>query len=252
MEKRNEAQDSKEYWSEYEVNAIPTKESLHCSFSSQLSNLLSTKEHPTLLDLGCGDGRLSKQLVDQGFKVIGVDINKEAAAVANKRFTGSDSRAFCEDCTKLRLSEKFDCCLCQLLLSIIGNVKRRRQLLRTASNHLVPGGVVLISASGASEEINKNYAQLYRKDGKSTGENRTYYSRDATGKVLYMTHHFDQEELQALLEECDLNVKEIHVEKESSSRRPNEAAYFYYIVATKKTQQHIEEVKVCNNKKAKI
>ena len=49
------------------------------------------------------------------------------------------------------------------------------------------------------------------------------------GKVLFVTHHFTEQELRDLLTEFER--VEIIKKKETSSRRPDEVAYFFYVVA---------------------
>mmetsp|Transcript_21431 Transcript_21431/g.67566 ORF Transcript_21431/g.67566 Transcript_21431/m.67566 type:complete len:100 (-) Transcript_21431:69-368(-) len=53
----------------------------------------------------------------------------------------------------------------------------------------------------------------------------------ADGSVLYPTHHFEEEELRALLEAEGLRPLHFAVELEASSRRPDQAARFFYVVA---------------------
>ena len=54
-----------------------------------------------------------------------------------------------------------------------GRTKERELLLGNAALHLAAGGLLLLSASGASEEINAEYAALYEGDRELTGEYRT-------------------------------------------------------------------------------
>lgn len=98
--------------------------------------------------------------------------------------------------------------------------------------HVKSNGKVLISASGASEDVNPNYKQMYDQDLAVTEEYRTYVSRGANGEVLYLTHHFAADELIALLKEAGFVDVNLVVEAESSSRRPDQKANFYYVTAT--------------------
>jgi SAM-dependent methyltransferase len=122
----------------------------------------------------------------------------------------------------------FDVVVCQLVLSIIGDERHRRNLLRHARSNLAPGGWLYLSASGVSDAINPGYARLYAEDFPQTGEKHTYYSRDAEGQILYATHHFTSEELASLLEQEGFSDSTVTTEREVSSRRPDEAAYFLY------------------------
>ena len=101
-------------------------------------------------------------------------------------------------------------------------------LLRHAHDQLRPGGWLYLSASGVSDTINAGYARLYAQDLPLTGERHSYLSRDEQGEILYMTHHFTTEELTSLLEEAGFVRIRVAVERETSSRRPDEAAYFLY------------------------
>jgi len=56
----------------------------------------------------------------------------------------------------------------------------------------------------------------------------SYLSRDDCGEVLYVTHHFTVDELTRLLEAAGFDEISVVTERETSSRRPDEAAYFLY------------------------
>jgi len=98
--------------------------------------------------------------------------------------------------------------------------------------HVKPNGKVLISASGASEEVNPQYKQIYYQDLAATEEYRTYLKRDMDGKVLYLKHHFEANELADLLREAGFIDVEIVLEVEGNDTRPNHRANFLYVTAT--------------------
>jgi hypothetical protein len=93
---------------------------------------------------------------------------------------------------------------------------------------LRPGGWLALSASAVSDTINPAYARLYAEDARLTGEQHSYFSRDDRGEILYMTHHFTAAELAGLLEAAGFGEITVTTERETSSRRPNEAAFFLY------------------------
>ena len=231
--------DAREDWKRFDAGMIPSKDS-----TPQLDRFLATvketaSESPplTLLDVGCGTGRLGRRLYDQGFSVLGVDISPDAVRVAREnavtakaagralRFEEAD---FAADRSPRLDGGPFDIVVCQLVLSIIGDARNRRNLLRHVRDNLRPGGWLFLSASGVSDTINAGYARLYAEDVHLTGEQHSYFSRDERGEILYMTHHFTENELVSLLEAAGFGQIGVTTEREASSRRPNEAAHFLY------------------------
>ena len=233
--------DAREDWRRFDATAIPSKESTpHLDrFLTDVAATAVGQPPLALLDIGCGDGRLTKRLHDRGFSVTGVDVNPAAVRAAQAlaatvdetgrplRFHVADMAA--DDPPRLEAAP-FDVVVCQLVLSIIGDGGQRRNLLRHARSNLVPGGWLYLSASGVSDAINPGYARLYAADFPQTGERHTYYSRDAEGQILYATHHFTSEELASLLEQEGFGDRTVTTEREASSRRPDEAAYFLYAI----------------------
>ena len=230
--------DARDDWRRFDAGAIPTKES-----TPRLDSFLQAVKNEaagqplTLLDVGCGSGRLSRRLFEQGFSVLGIDISPGAIHAARQRTVAADAAG-----RSLRFEEAdvaaddpprldggpFHVVVCQLVISIIGTIRQRANLLRHVHNVLRPSGHLFLSASGVSDTINAGYARLYAEDLHLTGERHTYLSRDAGGEVLYATHHFSVDELASLLEAAGFGEISVMTEKETSSRRPDEAAFFLY------------------------
>jgi SAM-dependent methyltransferase len=227
-------------WRRYPAGAIPSKASTpHLDrFLEGLEPRGVAAEPMTLLDVGCGTGRIAKRLFDAGFSVVGVDINpraiEEASTLAVASDVGGPSLRFVvadvstAACPKID-GGPFDILVCQLVLSIIGGVGERETLLRHLHEHVRPGGWLFLSASGVSDSINEGYARLYADDAPLTGEPYSYFSRDEKGSILYTTHHFKAEELVVLLEAAGFTEVHVTTEREASSRRPDEAAFFHFV-----------------------
>ena len=230
--------DARDDWRRFDVGAIPSKESTP-HLDAFLSDVRTEAQgRPlTLLDVGCGSGRLTRRLFEQGCSVLGIDISVAAIHAAREsgvpagpagrslRFEVADVAA--DDLPRLE-GGPFDVVVCQLVISVIGTVAQRTNLLRHCHANVRPGGRLFLSASGVSDTINSGYARLYADDLQFTGERHTYLSRNADGEVLYMTHHFTVEELTHLLEEAGFREITVATERETSSRRPDESAYFLY------------------------
>lgn len=231
--------DAREDWRRFDAGRIPSKTATPRldAFVATVQAADPARRPPSLLDVGCGTGGISRRLYDRGFSVLGVDVNADAIRAARDMAVPADASGrslrfaeadFAADLPPRIDGGPFDVAVCQLVLSIIGDARHRANLLRNVRRNLRPGGWLYLSASGVSDTINAGYARLYAEDVHLTGERHTYLSRDEAGTVLYMTHHFTVDELVGLLETAGFAEIAVTTEKESSSRRPDEAAYFHY------------------------
>jgi len=236
------------------VADLPTKKK-QCHYSEYLS----------ILELGCGCGELSSSLQLRGHSVHGIDVNEAAIETAKAQVAANlrahqrtDRSAMMSDnnasafgsvmgnaafevgdicLANEEFSQQYDFCVLQLLLSVVGGHERRRQALKTAHLALKSGGTIYLSCSGVSDSINPNYKALYQQDASKLCQDygkHSYYSRDTTANVLYVTHHFTISELESLLSEAGFWKIRIDQKKETSSRRPEEQAYFLYAIAVAK------------------
>ncbi len=93
----------------------------------------------SVLDLGCGAGRIAHQLADLGHDVVGVDESEAMIAQLRDDVEGVVTRI--ED---LDLPRRFDVVLLMShLINVIGR-KRRHALLAACARHVAAGGVVLV------------------------------------------------------------------------------------------------------------
>jgi SAM-dependent methyltransferase len=92
----------------------------------------------TLLELGCGAGRLTRPLVGLGYRVVGVD--QSAAMLAHVR----DARTVLADIETLDLGRTFGGVVLAGHLVNTPDEARRAAFLRTCRRHVAPGGVVVV------------------------------------------------------------------------------------------------------------
>src|SRR5688572_13653607 len=96
----------------------------------------------TLLELGCGVGRVTRALAGRGYAVTAVD---ESPAMLRHV---TDARPVCSPIEALELGETFDVVLLGSFLVHAGDPAVRQALLRTCRRHVAAGGVVLIQREG--------------------------------------------------------------------------------------------------------
>lgn len=99
-------------------------------------------EPATVLDAGCGTGRVAIELDRRGVAVVGVDCDTSMLATARRRAPGI--RWVEEDMTALDLGEEFD------VVVMAGNVPlftppgTQAALVAGAARHLAPGGALVL------------------------------------------------------------------------------------------------------------
>lgn len=225
-------------WRRFDAEKIPSKASTpHLDMFLAAVQKTAAENRPlTLLDVGCGTGRLGRRLYDRGFSVLGVDVNLMPFGAAQKLAVPADAPA--AGCISRRqTSHRMKALDSTADLSTSSSASWCSQSSATpvsgrtfcvTCKQLRPGGWLYLSASGVSDAINAGYARLYAEDIHLTGERHSYLSRNEQGEVLYMTHHFTADELAKQLEAAGFDQINVTTEKESSSRRPDEAAYFHY------------------------
>ena len=95
--------------------------------------LLSPKAGERVLDLGCGDGALTKKVQDLGARVVGIDASAELVLAA--RAAGIDART--ENAEELRFDAEFDAVISNAALHWM---KRPDAVIDGVFRALVPGG----------------------------------------------------------------------------------------------------------------
>jgi SAM-dependent methyltransferase len=114
--------------SDYQQNAafVP-------ALGAPMLGLLAAQAGERILDLGCGDGVLTAQIVESGAEVVGVDASPEMVAVA--RGKGLDAHVV--DAAALRFDSEFDAVFSNAVLHWIPDADA---VLRGVSRALRPGG----------------------------------------------------------------------------------------------------------------
>lgn len=134
-----EAQNNPEFWN----LAAGKKHSTHPLDLERLTRALPRDS--VILDFGCGEGRLCRELVDRGFmNVLGIDFSPAMIRIAREQvpeagFIATDSeRLPCGD-------ESIDAILLFAVLTCIADDAAQKKLLAEFRRVLRPGGLLLVS-----------------------------------------------------------------------------------------------------------
>ncbi|MEK6961601.1 MAG: class I SAM-dependent methyltransferase [Nanoarchaeota archaeon] len=161
-----------------------------------------------VVDFGCAWGRISFELYDQGYSVVGFDINENEIACARqhaKEISALESKLRFDvgNATNLPYPDRsFDAGVMVAFMVTIVDPQARTQVLKEAYRILRDGGVLYISDFGQTWN-NEKYRRRYEEHFPITKEKGTFIvtdSHDIGGKELYRCHHYTEEELRSLIE----------------------------------------------------
>ena len=155
-----------------------------------------------VLDLGCGDGRLSKIIKAHGFETYGMDINPAAINLAKAKpdyvgivFSIQDAKSTTYE------DDFFDAVIEQAVLACVEK-SSRFAVLTEVYRILKPGGVLSIAEFGFKEDLHERY----RGDALASGEYGTVVVKSDDGMKPFRSHHFRVEELDALIHDTGFEI----------------------------------------------
>ncbi len=94
-----------------------------------------------ILDAGCGGGRNTQWLIENGYDVTGIDINPSAVE-SFKSIVGDESKALHGDLSELPFDDQqFDVVLCVAVLHFSDSTSGFQQMMTELGRVLAPGGM---------------------------------------------------------------------------------------------------------------
>jgi len=149
-----------------------------------------------VLDVGCGYGRISRTFRERGFRLVGIDINKDAIAAA-KFIPGVEF--YVQSADNLEFEDNFfDGAFTQASLGSMEYQVRVKSLTEIC-RVLRKGGVLQVAEFGLG-----NNPKRYEEDEKITGEYGTIITK--YNDVEYRSHNFEKEELADILKGSGFNI----------------------------------------------
>jgi ubiquinone/menaquinone biosynthesis C-methylase UbiE len=170
---------------------------------TELVSFFSGKSAKTVLEVGCGYGRVCFFLHEKGFEVTGVDVDREQVqrAQEEKKSRGVDEGIW------FVVNDAGDLCFpagCFDVVTVLGVLTlvprtERLRIMRDILRVLKPCGYVLVEEFGRTWR-NSVYRKRYKDDAELSGEPGTFAVRDEQGRILHFSHHFTRQELRGLLD----------------------------------------------------
>lgn len=104
-----------------------------------------------LLEIGCGEGRDSKTVLEHGFSLMATDISEEAIAYCKQQTPRYEKHFSVLDCLSARLEEKFDFIFAIAVVHMLVLDEDRDGFYQFIRNHLTAEGMALICTMGNGE-----------------------------------------------------------------------------------------------------
>ncbi|MFD9538600.1 class I SAM-dependent methyltransferase [Streptomyces sp. NPDC060022] len=188
----------------------------------------------SVLDLGCGAGRLATPLAELGHRVVGVDISPEMLAEVRLAHT------VCSTIESLSLEERFDAVLLPSYFVNTRDPEQRAAFLRVCVEHVAEDGLVFIQRHDPGRvrtldtrvRMNHNGIQVSLEDvsinGLEVSATLVYTEGDRRSRQPWEFVAFEESDLDAQLAEAGLRRIETDGELEwvvavplASSRQPS-------------------------------
>lgn len=104
-----------------------------------------------LLEIGCGEGRDSRTVLEHGFQLTATDISSEAIAYCKEKMPEYENQFSVLDCLSDELDEKFDFLFAIAVVHMLVPDEDRDGFYRFIRSHLTAGGIALICTMGDGE-----------------------------------------------------------------------------------------------------
>ena len=162
-------QECRKYYEAYEER-YKTAHGLGVSWSSDIHSPIvlevikryQIRPEDELLEIGCGEGRDSKAVLESGYHLLATDISEEAIAYCKKTMPDFQEHFEVFDCLSDKLDKQFDFIYGVAVIHMLVLDEDRDGFYQCIYNHLKPDGVALICTMGdGAFEMQSDISQAF-------------------------------------------------------------------------------------------
>ena len=204
-----------------------------------LLDLLRNVSEKVVLDIGCGNGRISREVAKRAGKVIGIDASEEMLEQARRLDKDVGNIEFIlASAEQLPFSDgQFDAALCSMTIITFPTVEMMKGMFKEAARVLKPGGILAISWNNvyALEKKSKfrwtEWEQGQTLQNLIPGEALTRKFLNKNGQVLEVVNYYWPPEILVNIANRYLLTHEITLEPKASKQEleqyPEELEFYF-------------------------
>lgn len=161
--------DNRKYYAAYEERYKIAHQNGVCWASDQNSPIVmeiikkyNIQPEHCLLEIGCGEGRDSKAVLDAGYNLMAIDISNEAIAYCKRIMPDFEKNFSVLDCLADNMDELFDFIYGIAVIHMLVLDEDRNRFYQFIHKHLKPEGLALICTMGDGEfEMRSDISQAF-------------------------------------------------------------------------------------------
>lgn len=193
------------YWED--VKQVPS--SLKPSIN--LLRFIEENQIKSIVDFGCGEGKILDELSSLEKNQLGIDLNSSSISVAKaKQIRNTDF--ICGNLSTCVLSRNYDLGILQAVLTVIPDLKTRIEMLTNITKY-VDYGIYINEFLQTPDQ--PKYFNYYKNGINETNEFGSFLVRE-NDEVKYLAHHFTPTELEIMLARIGLKVVSKQISKVST------------------------------------
>lgn len=130
-------------------------------YGNDVLELITAQKGKHIVDLGCGNGALSKRLYDMGYDVEGIDASEQMLEIAKEQYP--EIKFTLADATKFELENKADCIFSNAVFHWIDD---QQALIKNINRQLKINGELVFEfgGKGCAENVHSTLEKLFEKN----------------------------------------------------------------------------------------